>query len=142
MSRKQRKIAAEQRRKYMIDEWLDDLQKLIVSGLTYAEATERMANNVADLIRRNPQEKQEIKLAWAEMFRLINSTAAKMQTEMTDEPELEEPDETVTGKLTAEQVENWRNVLVHSLGPIALMLPEEEIQAIRDQIQSCVDADT
>ena len=38
-------------------------------------------------------------------------------------------------KLTPEQVENWRNVLLGMIGPAALILPADKIQAIRDNMQ-------
>lgn len=37
--------------------------------------------------------------------------------------------------LSKEQIENWRKVLCHQLGPYALIMPEEQIQAIRDRMQ-------
>lgn len=40
-----------------------------------------------------------------------------------------------TGKLSAEQVENWRRVLCGMIGPYALLIPVKEIQAIRDKMQ-------
>jgi len=38
-------------------------------------------------------------------------------------------------KLTPEQIENWRKILVRRLGPYALIMPVEKIQAIRDKMQ-------
>jgi len=43
------------------------------------------------------------------------------------------------GKLTPEQIENWRKVLVMQLGPYALMMPDEEVQMMRDKMQEHVD---
>jgi hypothetical protein len=40
------------------------------------------------------------------------------------------------GKLTDEQVENWRKVLTSILGPYALIMPRENVQAIRDKMES------
>ncbi len=39
------------------------------------------------------------------------------------------------GKLTPEQVENWRNVLLGMVGPYALIMPVEQVQAMRDKFQ-------
>ena len=39
------------------------------------------------------------------------------------------------GKLTPEQVENWRNVLLGMIGPYALIMPGEQVQAICDSFQ-------
>lgn len=38
--------------------------------------------------------------------------------------------------LTDEQVENWRRVLCAMFGPYALIMPREQVQAIRDRIQA------
>ena len=38
-------------------------------------------------------------------------------------------------RLTPEQIENWRNLLLITLGPIALYLSEDKIQSYRDQMQ-------
>jgi len=40
--------------------------------------------------------------------------------------------------LTDEQIDNWRKVLSMSLGPYALIMPKEEVQAIRDKMQEHV----
>lgn len=37
--------------------------------------------------------------------------------------------------MTADQITNWRNVLCGMLGPYALIMPEEQIIAIRDKLQ-------
>lgn len=41
-------------------------------------------------------------------------------------------------KLTDEQIKNWREVLVGMIGPYALIMPKEEIQAFRDKTQNAV----
>jgi len=41
-------------------------------------------------------------------------------------------------KLTDEQIKNWREVLVGMIGPYALIMPREEIQAFRDKTQNAV----
>ena len=41
-------------------------------------------------------------------------------------------------KLTDVQIDNWRKVLSMSLGPYALIMPKEEVQAIRDKMQEHV----
>lgn len=41
--------------------------------------------------------------------------------------------------LNDEQVMHWRFVLVGMIGPYALIAPREEIQAIRDKMQSGLD---
>ena len=43
------------------------------------------------------------------------------------------------GILTDEQVENWRNILLVMIGPYALLMPREKIQAYRDMMQSRAD---
>jgi hypothetical protein len=43
------------------------------------------------------------------------------------------------GLLTDEQIENWRKVMMMQFGPIALILPKEEIQLFRDRLQKAVD---
>ena len=41
-------------------------------------------------------------------------------------------------KLSTEQVENWRRVLLMMVGPYALMMSEDEIQKYRDEMQKKV----
>lgn len=41
--------------------------------------------------------------------------------------------------MTPEQIENWRAVLCGMIGPYALIMPVEMVQAIKDKIQSQVD---
>jgi len=38
--------------------------------------------------------------------------------------------------LTPEQIKNWRNVLLGMIGPYALLMPDAEVQAMRDKLQS------
>jgi hypothetical protein len=37
--------------------------------------------------------------------------------------------------LTPLQIENWRRILIHSIGPYALIMLPEEIEALRDKIE-------
>lgn len=37
--------------------------------------------------------------------------------------------------LTPQQIKNWRNVLASMFGPVAFVMPDEDIQAFRDQMQ-------
>jgi hypothetical protein len=39
-------------------------------------------------------------------------------------------------KLTPEQIKNWRNILLGMIGPYALLMPDEEVQQIRDIMQA------
>ena len=41
-------------------------------------------------------------------------------------------------ELTDEQVKNWREVLCATLGPYALLMPREQVQAFRDKMQTQV----
>jgi len=43
-------------------------------------------------------------------------------------------------KLTPEQVQNWRRVLCGMIGPYALLMPDAEVQKIRDRFQQIVNA--
>jgi hypothetical protein len=54
------------------------------------------------------------------------------QTE-TDAPRSLDP--LVSGRLNAEQIKNWRNVLLGMIGPWALMMPDEDVQKMRDEMQ-------
>jgi hypothetical protein len=45
------------------------------------------------------------------------------------------------GKLTEEQIKNWRNVLCATLGPYALIMPDEQVQAFRNKMQSAINSD-
>lgn len=38
-------------------------------------------------------------------------------------------------KLTPEQIKNWRHVMAQMIGPIALIMPDEKVQAFRDMMQ-------
>jgi len=44
-------------------------------------------------------------------------------------------------KLTSEQIENWRKVLVGVFGPYAMVMSNEQIQDYRDRMQGAVDED-
>ena len=41
--------------------------------------------------------------------------------------------------LTPEQIKNWRKVLSTTIGPYALIMPDSEIQALRDRHQEGLD---
>lgn len=41
--------------------------------------------------------------------------------------------------LTPEQIENWRQVLCILIGPYALIMPVEMVQACKDKLQAQVD---
>jgi hypothetical protein len=41
--------------------------------------------------------------------------------------------------LTPEQIENYRKMLITQLGPYALIMPVDKIEAYRKRMQSCVD---
>lgn len=43
-------------------------------------------------------------------------------------------------QLTPEQVANWRSALVHTLGPYALIMPVEQIEAFRNKFQGAFNA--
>lgn len=43
-------------------------------------------------------------------------------------------------QLTSEQIKNWRNVLCGMIGPWALMMPDKEVQQLRDKMQSNIEA--
>ena len=43
------------------------------------------------------------------------------------------------GKLTPEQIKNWRNVLASMLGPYAFIMPDEQVQKFRDRLQAEAD---
>lgn len=38
-------------------------------------------------------------------------------------------------RLTKEQLKNWRRTLAMTIGPYALIMPNEEVQEIRDKMQ-------
>ena len=43
------------------------------------------------------------------------------------------------GKLSKEQINNWRKVLSLSLGSFAYFIPDEQIQKYRDRLQAMAD---
>jgi hypothetical protein len=46
---------------------------------------------------------------------------------------------TNSGRLSDEQIENWRKVLCGIVGPYALVMPKEDIQKFRDKMQANAD---
>ncbi len=44
-------------------------------------------------------------------------------------------------KLSPEQISNWRKILTSSLGPYALVMPDEEVQRYRDFMQQRINVD-
>ncbi len=46
--------------------------------------------------------------------------------------------EIANNKLSKEQIENWRRVLLTMIGPYALIAPESQIQWFRDMMQARV----
>ena len=42
----------------------------------------------------------------------------------------------VAARLTPEQIKNWRNILCGMIGPYALIMPDGDIQRLRDQMQA------
>ncbi len=42
-------------------------------------------------------------------------------------------------KLTPEQIKNYRSVLCGIIGPYALIMPDEEVQRLRDKMQLWLD---
>ena len=41
--------------------------------------------------------------------------------------------------MTPEQIKNWRSILGAQIGPYAFIMPDEEVEAIRDKMQSDID---
>lgn len=44
-----------------------------------------------------------------------------------------------TDKLTKQQIENWRSVLVGMIGPYALLMKDEQVQHMRDRYQDAIE---
>jgi len=44
-------------------------------------------------------------------------------------------DPPVSGRLNAKQLKNWRNALLGVMGPWALMMPDEDVQKMRGEMQ-------
>jgi hypothetical protein len=42
-------------------------------------------------------------------------------------------------RLTPEQIQTWRNVLLNMLGPYALIMPDWQVQKMRDVLQARLD---
>lgn len=45
------------------------------------------------------------------------------------------PDSSCNGKLNAEQIKSWRRVLAGMIGPWALIMPDDDVQQVRDNLQ-------
>jgi hypothetical protein len=43
------------------------------------------------------------------------------------------------GQLTPEQIKNWRTVMIGMLGPYAMLMPDEDVQRLRDRFQEIAD---
>lgn len=41
--------------------------------------------------------------------------------------------------LSPEQIQNWRKILLGTIGPYALIMPDESVQILRDQYQKVID---
>lgn len=41
--------------------------------------------------------------------------------------------------LTAEQIQHWRTALVSMLGPYALIMPEDQIERLREKMQEWIE---
>ena len=52
---------------------------------------------------------------------------------------MEQKEAEETGKLSAEQIANWRKALMITFGPWALIMPDEQIQALHDRLQAQLD---
>lgn len=50
-----------------------------------------------------------------------------------------EPEPAPQPELTAEQIKNWRIAMVGMFGPYALIMPEDQIQRLRDNMQEWCD---
>lgn len=45
-------------------------------------------------------------------------------------------DSSASGTLTPEQIKNWRNVLLGMIGPYAMLMPDADVQMMRDRMQA------
>jgi hypothetical protein len=45
-----------------------------------------------------------------------------------------------TNKLTPQQIENWRRVLLGQIGPYALLMSNDEVQQEHDRLQEIADS--
>ena len=52
---------------------------------------------------------------------------------------MKKPEIVTEEQLTAEQIKNWRTVLVMTLGPYALIMPDEQVLAMRNKFQAHMD---
>jgi len=43
-------------------------------------------------------------------------------------------------KMTPEQIQNWRKVLVGIIGPYALIMPDEQVHKFRDRFQTKINS--
>lgn len=46
--------------------------------------------------------------------------------------------ERLANQMTPEQIKNWRQILLHMVGPFALLMEDEMVQEFRDRIQARV----
>lgn len=44
--------------------------------------------------------------------------------------------------LTPEQIQNWRNMLLATIGPYANLMTDQQIQAYRDRLQAKLDGES
>lgn len=70
--------------------------------------------------------------------RLARSEKAREVKAKIEEDKAKAPPEPVSEQLTPAQVKNWRIILFAQIGPWAMIMPDADIQAIRDRMQKGV----
>ncbi len=78
MTRKERKEAAQKRKQYQIEAWIEELKDHIAAGKNYKDACEIMAKETAQAMDKNPQQKHELVLAWRELFARIHKISSNL----------------------------------------------------------------
>ncbi len=74
--------------------------------------------------------------------RLARSEKAREVKSQIEDDKAKAPPEPVSEQLTPAQVKNWRLILFAQIGPWAMIMPESEIQTIRDRIQAKASLDS
>lgn len=81
LTRKERQNNATEKRTDRKDRWLEKLQSLVRSGITYKEAVHKVAITVADSIANSPSKAAEIRLAWKELHTWIAKECERVEKE-------------------------------------------------------------
>jgi hypothetical protein len=124
MTRKERKLAAENKKAGVVQDFISTFDRY--PELSVKARLLKVADLAQNLCKQHPQEKSIVDEAFNAALERLKEQVANLTKKEED-----------SVKLTPEQIANWRLVLMSDfqIGPYAMIAPDHEIQAIRDNIQ-------